>query len=207
MIEADERSGFRHSVTLYNRVAQALEKFSVSGERAAPPEMNAQNFHPKRRWMRRNIQARRRNFGRWRGERARKPIGFAARCKVRRMPLRSKSSMCGTVISAVARSRFTVRITSMAFGDGSKTTAAPSSGGTNNAMNWPKTWLRGTEPRSAGGEATARTCDTGDPALERLEICQEIAVSQNDATRFAVVPEVNRICAMWSRMIGSSARD
>src|SRR4029077_14584071 len=39
-----------------------LKNSSVSGESAAPPEMKAQNFQPKRRWMRRKSQARRRNF-------------------------------------------------------------------------------------------------------------------------------------------------
>src|SRR6266446_6971207 len=39
-----------------------LKKFSVSLERAAPPEMNAQNFQPKRRWILRDIHTRLRNF-------------------------------------------------------------------------------------------------------------------------------------------------
>ena len=129
-----------------------LKNSSVSGDRAAPPERNAQNFQPKRRWIRRKIQARLRNFP---------PFAFSSvlfsHCNLPwpsnslSIPACRRSSMRGTAISAVARSCLMVRMISAGLLDGSNTTAAPSSGGTNNARNWPKTWLNGTRVTKRNG--------------------------------------------------------
>ena len=67
------------------------------------------------------------------------------------IPARTASSIRGTAIKAVARSRFTVRMISAGFADGSNTTVAPSSGGTNKAMNCPNTWLSGTSVTNRKG--------------------------------------------------------
>src|SRR6476660_755900 len=145
-----------------------LKNSSVSPESAASPEMKAQNFQPKRRWMRRNSQARRRNFlfcaarkvlsnwelG-WLEEAGARRIGHPGASgwldlgggatsllverKSRGRVALNASSMRGTAISAVARSHLVVRMISEGLAEFSRTTAAPSSGGTKSAMNWPKT--------------------------------------------------------------------
>ncbi len=59
--------------------------------------------------------------------------------------------MRGTAISRVARSRLMVRKISLGLAEFSKTTVAPRSGGTNSAMNCPKTWLSGTRETKRNG--------------------------------------------------------
>ena len=49
MIQADQRRCFRHAVALHHRETRALEKFFIALRKAAPPEINAQNFQPSRR--------------------------------------------------------------------------------------------------------------------------------------------------------------
>ena len=62
MIHADERSCFRQAIALNHGVTEAAPKLFLLGGQAAPPEMRAQNFHPKREWILRNRHQRLRNL-------------------------------------------------------------------------------------------------------------------------------------------------
>jgi len=93
-------------------------------------------------------------------------------------------------MSAVARSFLIVRIISDGFADASKTTVAPSSGGTNSVINWPKTWLNGRAKQAQWMKPTLVLPIRIDALLKRLEVRQEISMGKHHAARLARRPEV-----------------
>ncbi len=119
------------------------------------------------------------------GERARKPIGFAARCKVAQDAVAQQiehvwngDQRCGALALHCADHFHGV------WG------WLEDYGGAEQRRNEQRHELaenvaeRDKSHEAQGVKPPLVLAIRGDPALERLEICQEIAVSQNDATRF-----------------------
>ena len=114
--------------------------------------------------------------------------------------------MRGTAISAVARSRLIVRMISDGFVESSNTVVAPSSGGTNSAITCPKTWLSGTSETNRSGCIHFSYLRYGSmPRSSGSRLARKFPCVKTTPRGSAVVPDVNKISAIWFRVTGSSA--